>query len=119
VPAGEQQKLLFNRSGGLMKVSIIFVVVAALLLPAAAFSQDMTGEQVYQKTCAVCHTSGVAGAPKLGDKPAWAHRIGEGMDIMYKSALQGDGAMPAKGGNSALSDAEVKAAVDYMIGKSK
>jgi cytochrome c5 len=119
VPAGEQQKLLFNRSGGLMKVSIIFVVVAALLLPAAAFSQGMTGEQVYQKTCAVCHTSGVAGAPKLGDKPAWAHRIGEGMDVMYKSALQGDGAMPAKGGNSALSDAEVKAAVDYMIGKSK
>jgi cytochrome c5 len=103
-----------------MKVSIVFVVAASLLLPVTAFSQDpMTGEKVYQKSCAVCHGSGVAGAPKLGDKAAWAPRIGEGMDLMYKSALQGDGAMPAKGGNSALSDAEVKAAVDYMISKSK
>ncbi len=103
-----------------MKLSIVFAVAVLLLLPVTAFSQDsMAGEKVYQKTCAVCHASGVAGAPKLGDKAAWAPRIGEGMDVMYKSALQGDGAMPAKGGNSALSDAEVKAAVDYMISKSK
>ncbi len=103
-----------------MKLSIVLVAVASLLLPVAAFSQDpMTGEKVYQKSCAACHGSGIAGAPKLGDKAAWAPRIGEGMDVMYKSALQGDGAMPAKGGNSALSDAEVKAAVDYMISKSK
>ena len=85
---------LYNRSGGPMKVSIVFVVAASLLLPVTAFSQDpMTGEKVYQKSCAACHGSGVAGAPKLGDKAAWAPRIGEGMDVMYKSALQGDGAV--------------------------
>jgi cytochrome c5 len=103
-----------------MKVSIAFVVGAALLLPAAAFSQNpANGETVYRKTCAVCHDSGVAGAPKIGDKAAWGPRLSEGMDTMYNSALHGDGSMPAKGGNPALSDAEVKAAVDYMMLKSK
>jgi cytochrome c5 len=104
-----------------MKTSIALALIVALLLPAMAFSQDqaMTGEQVYQKSCAVCHDSGVAGAPKLGDKAVWGPRIGEGMETLYNTALHGSGAMPAKGGNSSLSDAEVKSAVDYMAGKIK
>lgn len=103
-----------------MKVLIVLVAVASLFLPVAVFSQNAsTGEMVYQKTCSFCHDSGVAGAPKLGDKAAWVPRLGKGMNELYGSALHGKDGMPPKGGNSALSDAEVKAAVDYMAGQSK
>ena len=67
----------------------------------------------------MCHTAGVAGAPKLTDKGAWAPRIAQGKDALYSSSLKGKGAMPAKGGNPSLSDADVKAAVDYMVGQTK
>ena len=104
-----------------MKSLFALTLFVSLLFPGIAVSQSqaMTGEQVYQKTCFACHDHGIAGAPKLGDQAAWAPRIGEGMDELYKSALQGDGAMPAKGGNKALSDDEVKAAVDFMVKKAK
>jgi cytochrome c5 len=80
--------------------------------PAAAAGSD--GRKIYDATCAVCHAAGVAGAPKLGDKAAWAPRIAAGMDSLVKTAIAGKGAMPAKGGNTALSDADVKAAVAFM-----
>ena len=64
----------------------------------------------------LCHAAGVAGAPRAGDKAAWAPRIHTGIDHLYMSALKGKGAMPPKGGNVALPDADVKAAVDYMVG---
>jgi cytochrome c5 len=67
----------------------------------------------------MCHNSGVAGAPKLGDKEAWAPRIAKGQESLYSVAIKGEGAMPAKGGNAALSDDEVKAAVDHMVEESK
>lgn len=103
-----------------MKALLILVAFTTIFLPVTVFSQDGSpGEGVYKKACAVCHDSGVAGAPKLGDKAVWAPRIKEGKDDLYGTALKGKGAMPAKGGNSALSDAEVKAAVDYMISKGK
>ena len=97
-------------------LSVIFVV--ALLAPDQIFAQ-MNGEEVYKKACGSCHNSGIAGAPKLGDKEAWAPRISEGMDELYGVAINGKGAMPAKGGRKNLSDDEVKAAVDYMVEKSK
>lgn len=77
------------------------------------------GEAVYKQACAVCHAAGVAGAPKLTDKAAWGPRLAKGVDVLYTSALKGIGAMPAKGGNPALADAEVKAAVDYMAAQAK
>ena len=81
------------------------------------------GQQVYQATCLVCHGAGIAGAPKLGDKGQWVKHIAKGLDTLYTSAVNGmqgrAGVMPAKGGNPALSDAEVKAAVDYMVARSK
>ncbi|HRP94760.1 MAG TPA: c-type cytochrome [Rhodocyclaceae bacterium] len=81
------------------------------------------GESVYKKTCALCHAAGVAGAPKPGDKAEWEPRIAQGMDVMYKHAIEGftgsKGMMPARGGASNLSDDEVKAAVDYMVAQSK
>jgi len=73
-----------------------------------------TGEQVFQAVCTACHTAGVAGAPKFGDKAAWAPFIEAGYDTMLNVALHGKGAMPAKGGNPALSDYEVARAVVYM-----
>ncbi len=77
------------------------------------------GKSVYDSTCTVCHGTGVAGAPKFGDKAAWAPRIKTGMDTLYSVALKGKGAMPTKGGNTALADDDVKAAVDYMVGAAK
>ena len=78
-----------------------------------------SGEEVFKSTCAACHQSGVAGAPKLGDKAAWAPRIQQGMDALLQSALKGKGAMPPKGGNTALSDADVRAAIEFMVSQSK
>jgi cytochrome c5 len=76
-------------------------------------------KSIYTASCAACHASGAAGAPKLGDKAAWAPRIKAGADGLYNSALKGKNAMPPKGGNASLSDAEVKAVVDYMVSQSK
>ena len=77
------------------------------------------GKSVYDQTCHVCHATGLAGSPKFGDKAAWAPRIATGNDALYKAAINGLNAMPPKGGNAALSDAQVKAAVDYMVSAAK
>lgn len=77
------------------------------------------GESIYKQSCAVCHAAGVAGAPKLTDKAAWAPRIAKGTEALYASSIKGKGAMPAKGGNPSLADADVKAAVDYMVSQAK
>ena len=87
--------------------------------PAAAKAAPLSGDQVVAQVCGVCHQAGVAGAPKIGDKVAWAPRIAKGVDTLYASAIKGKNAMPARGGNAALSDAEVKAAVDRMVASSK
>jgi cytochrome c5 len=82
-----------------------------------------SGEAVYNQTCQVCHGAGVAGAPKLGDKGDWGPRIAQGKDLLYQHAIVGftgkKGVMPPKGGNTALPDADVKAAVDFMASKAK
>jgi len=91
----------------------------------AAVSGAVDGEKVYKGLCFSCHDMGVAGSPKLGDKADWGPRIAKGNDALYKSAIEGrmnitpGKVMPAKGGNPALSDAEVKAAVDFMMSKGK
>ena len=77
------------------------------------------GKSVYDTTCHVCHGTGLAGSPKFGDKAAWAPRIATGMPALYNAALHGLNAMPPKGGNTALTDAQVKAAVDYMVAAAK
>lgn len=92
---------------------------AAAPAPAPAADNSAKGQGVYQQSCAVCHTAGVAGAPKLSDKGAWAPRLAQGKDALYAAAIKGKGAMPAKGGNPSLSDADVKAAVDYMVSQTK
>jgi len=90
---------------------------------AAAQPRSRDGQQVYQASCVACHDAGIAGAPKLGDKSRWAKHLAKGLDTLYASAVNGTqtsaGVMPAKGGNPALSNAEVRAAVDYMVARSK
>jgi cytochrome c5 len=81
----------------------------------ASASDLAKGKQVFQGTCIACHGSGVLGAPKAGDKAAWAPRIKTGKEALYHAALHGLNQMPPKGGNASLSDADVKAAVDYMV----
>jgi cytochrome c5 len=77
------------------------------------------GKKVFDSVCTACHGTGVAGAPKFGDKAAWAPRIATGKETLYNAALHGLRAMPPKGGNPSLSDADVKAAVDYMVAAAK
>src|SRR5437762_1288565 len=74
-----------------------------------------TGEEIYKSVCTACHGTGVAKAPKFGDKKAWAMHLTHGTEHVYENALKGKGAMPPKGGNLTLSEAEVKTAVDYML----
>jgi cytochrome c oxidase subunit 2 len=84
---------------------------------AAAGAAD--GKGTYDSVCVACHGAGLVGAPKPGDKAQWTPRMAQGQDTLYQHAIHGIRAMPAKGGNPALSDAQVKAAVDYMVGQSK
>jgi cytochrome c5 len=90
---------------------------------AAAQPTNRSGQQVYETTCVACHGAGIAGAPKFGDKTQWAKHIAKGRDALYAGAVNGvqasTGVMPPKGGNPGLSNAEVRAAVDYMVGRSK
>ena len=89
--------------------------------PAATVSAD-AGKKVFESACIACHGAGVAGAPKFGDKAAWADRIKQGPDVLHEHAIKGyqgkNGMMPPKGGSTA-SDDEVKAAVDYMTAAAK
>ena len=87
---------------------------AAAPAPASATVAAGAGEALYKQACAVCHVAGVAGAPKFGDKAAWAPRVGAGVDALTASVIKGKGAMPPKGG-SAAPDADIKAAVQYML----
>lgn len=101
------------------------------VMPSATANQDGKaapgaaggGKATYDTTCAACHTAGVAGAPKLGDKAAWKDRIAKGEAALTGNAIKGfqgkSGFMPPKGGSAALKDDEVKAAVQYMVEKSK
>lgn len=87
--------------------------------PSSAPADSNAGRQVYRQTCAFCHEKGIAGAPRLGDRVVWGPRLAQGMDALYASAIHGKGAMPARGGNPALADADIEAAVDYILAQSR
>lgn len=90
--------------------------VAAAATPVVA--KAGAGEALYKQACTACHVAGVAGAPKSGDKAAWAPRIEQGIDALTASVIKGKGAMPPKGGSTA-SEAEIRAAVEYMVSQAK
>ena len=86
---------------------------------AAAQSQTRSGEAVYAATCAACHDSGAAGAPRTGDREAWAPRLAQGMDRLAQHAIQGFKAMPPKGGCAECSEVEIRAAVEQLVAKAR
>jgi len=96
---------------------------ASFKAPAAVQTQKtaavVDGKTVYDKVCFACHQQSVAGSPKLGDKAAWAPRVKTGQDAMVQAVIKGKGAMPPKAGNPSLSDAEIRAAVEFMVSQSK
>jgi len=97
-------------------------VAKAAPVPAAGTGEQVSGKATYDSSCTACHAAGVAGAPKYGDGAAWKDRIAQGKSVLYQHALNGfqgkSGFMPARGGAN-LSDAAVKAAVDYMVDAAK
>ncbi|TNF49752.1 MAG: cytochrome c5 family protein [Deltaproteobacteria bacterium] len=108
-----------------MNKFLILVLMLALpfVFSSTVAADTAQGQGVYMNFCAPCHASGVAGAPKTGDKAAWQERIGKGEEAMAALAIKGfqgsSGFMPAKGGNSALTDEEVTSATIYMVEQSK
>lgn len=93
-------------------------VAAAAPAGGSAASAADIGKKRYDETCFACHATGAAGAPKFGDKAAWAPRIALGLDTLVKNAISGIRAMPPRGGSNA-SDAEMRAAVEYMVNAAK
>jgi cytochrome c5 len=96
---------------------------SAATTTAAAGGDAADGEKVFKGTCAMCHQTGAGGAPVVGNKGDWGPRIAQGKDTLYTHAVSGftgqKGTMPPKGANASLSDAQVKAAVDYMVSKAQ
>ena len=82
---------------------------------AAALASE--GSDVYKQTCAICHSAGMPGAPRLGNRADWQPRLLAGRPALLHSVLNGHKAMPPKGGNASLSDAQAEAALDYMLSK--
>lgn len=88
---------------------------AAPAATASAKPDPTKGKAVYDANCAACHATGVAGAPKAGDKAAWSARLGQGYSGLYDNSLKGIRGMPAKGGNADLPDADLANAVAYLF----
>ncbi|GAC1663675.1 MAG: hypothetical protein NVS9B2_00020 [Steroidobacteraceae bacterium] len=92
--------------------------LAVATAPAAASDVPATAEQAFAKVCSACHSTGVNGAPKMGDHAAWGPRIAQGKETLYKDAIAGKGSMPPKGGTT-WPDATIKMTVDYMVSLNK
>lgn len=103
--------------------SLSLMIVLFFSLNSVVVANNAKGQGIFMNFCAPCHASGVAGAPRVGDRTAWQDRIGKGSDAMAALAIKGfqgkSGFMPAKGGNSALTDEEVTSATMYMVEQSK
>lgn len=96
---------------------------SSVTLPATSPAPELAtlaiGEKVYKSTCSICHKSGLNGAPRMGSSKAWEPRIAQGKEVLYQHSINGfrgsKGSMPSRGSNPRLSEAEVKAAVDYIV----
>ena len=111
------QKAVAERIKPVGEVYIGEVPASAPVISQQAAIADLSGEQVYQQVCASCHQAGILNAPRPGDVAAWQVRLAKGKDTLYANAINGIGAMPAKGGRVDMSDEAIKAAVDYLLEK--
>ncbi len=102
-----------------MRIKAIAIALGAASVLAAGSVSAADGKAVYDSVCKMCHDTGMAGAPKTGDKAAWVDRIAQGMDVLNDHAIKGFKGMPPKGARPSLSDEEVIAATKYMIDASK
>ena len=91
----------------------------AMAADAGAAAEPKSGEEIYNGSCMACHATGAAGAPKVGDAAAWAPRIAQGMDSLVANATNGLNAMPPKGLCMSCSEADLQAAVEYMVSQSQ
>jgi len=98
-----------------VKLATTVITGLATLLAFVQIAAAADGKEVYDKACAGCHTRGIAGAAKLTDKDKWAPVIKQGSEALTVTVIKGKGVMPPRGGSASLSDADVRAAVDYMI----
>lgn len=106
---------LANSGGASFKAPDPVAATPAGAGAAAAQGDPAKGRAVYDANCAACHATGVAGAPRTGDKAAWSARVAQGYEGLYQSALKGKNGMPAKGGNADLSEADLGHAVAYLL----
>jgi len=98
------------------KVTSTLIAGVLLAVSGTAFAD---GQETYQASCQACHATGAAGAPKLGDKEAWAPRIATGIDAMLAIAINGKNAMPPKGACMSCTDEQLKEAIEYMVSQSQ
>ncbi len=106
-----------------MKAGALALFMAAAATGAAVADEEerkerRSGEQIYRQTCAACHDTGAGGAPRIGDRKAWAPRIKEGKRMMVRMSIKGIRGMPPRGGNPALSDEDMERAVVYLLNQS-
>jgi cytochrome c5 len=124
IRGGASQNHLLRSYGSIMKHTLA-ILAALIALSAATFTiaqtapAARTGKQVYDAACVMCHASGAAGAPKFGDAVAWKPRIAQGDAAMLQHVTKGYKAMPPRGTCTKCSDAELKAAIDYMVAKAQ
>lgn len=109
---------MFKLSAKIASVAILAAGMLPALASAAGETINPAGEKLYKSACLACHMAGVAGAPKLGDKAAWANVTQKGIDAMMQITINGKGAMPPRGATKADDDT-LRAAVDYMVSKSQ
>lgn len=98
---------MVNQSGGHWKEPV----------SRTAKAPERSGEQIVEAQCSKCHRDGVGGAPKIGDRSAWIPRLKPGLDVVVRSAINGHGGMPARGGLADLTDSELRSAIIYMFNK--
>ena len=110
---------MLNETGFEVEVPAAATSAAAPAASTGPTGNTVDGKKIYDSSCMACHATGAAGAPKVGDKAAWQPRIAQGMDTLVNHAINGIRAMPPKGTCATCSDADLRAAVEYMVSESK
>ncbi len=97
------------------QISIVPLLAGVVACSEKSAPENSVGQQVFQGTCKVCHAGGINGAPIFGNKKMWEKRLPQGIDTLVSHAINGYGLMPAKGGNTSLTDEQISHAVNYMV----